>query len=417
MFRKLTLVTAILLSFSLLLSGCNVTSADLMADVEAAQWPENPPELDREFNESVRQFSWDLFMLTSSGQGNVMVSPASVYIALAMALNGADTQTRDDMLDTLAAYNLSVEDINTNVRDWITLLTRDEAKTEVAIANSIWYREGFTPDRDFLQSNADYIGAAARSLDFSDSGAVQTINNWIKEATRDTIDEIVERIDADVMMYLINALYFKSDWQTQFAAEDTVKGIFNAPSGSVNVDYMNRQDQMEYFKSEFAQGVILPYTDDRFAFVALLPDAEITPTQLIARMSENSFTEILGASSGLDIDLYLPKFEASYEASLKNDLSVLGMEIAFDPSRADFSLMQENRSRDLYISEVKHKTYIKVDEKGTEAAAVTSIEMRATGMPAAGYELRFDRPFIYALIDVESGLPLFLGIMENPQSQ
>lgn len=405
----------LLLSFSLFLSGCGVSAADLMTDVKAAEWPADPPEPADEFIDSARDFSWDLFRLSVTGEGNVMVSPASVYIALAMALNGADNQTREGMIQALAAYGLTSDDINTYVRDWITLLTKSDDKTEISVANSIWYRQGFIPDREFLQRNADFFGAAARSLDFNDSGAARTINNWVKDATRGTIDEIVDSIDADVMMYLINALYFKSDWQTQFEANNTAKGIFATPAGPVDVKYMNRQGHMNYITFGTAEGVLLPYSDDRFAFLALLPESGQQPRQMINMMGRNSFKEIIETGAGRSIDLYLPKFELSYEDSLNDQLTAMGMDAAFDPDRADFSLMQENRSRDLYISEVKHKTYIRVDEKGTEAAAVTSIEMRTTSLPVGEYELRFDRPFLYALLDLKTGLPLFIGIMEIPE--
>ncbi|MFA7550408.1 MAG: serpin family protein, partial [Sedimentibacter sp.] len=283
-----------------------------------------------------------------------------------------------------------------------------------SITNSIWLREGYNANKDFLQANADYYSAYIKSLDFSDASAPDTINKWVKEATNEKIDKIVDEISDDLVMYLINAIYFKGDWKEEFSPNKTREMKFNAPTGKVKTDFMNRRGNIDYLKLNDITGVVLPYLDEQFAFVGLLPAEGQTPKDLINDLSALDLARLLKDKEVKNIELSLPKFESSYEDSLKNELSNLGMNIAFEPYSADFSLMSENFKKDLYISEVKQKTYIKVDEKGTEAAAVTVVGAEATSMPVELPKIVFDRPFVYGIVDVETGIPLFIGIMENP---
>ena len=172
---------------------------------------------------------------------------------------------------------------------------------------------------------------------------------------------------------------------------------------------------MDVVSGDFGQGVVMPYTDPRFVFVALLPNEGTTPRQMAAKLDMAKLAALLESRTNTQVELTLPKFESSDEMELSAQLGQLGMPQAFDPNNADFSGMSADGSRDLFISAVRHKTWIRVDEEGTEAAAVTSVEMTATAMPMPGMEMRFDRPFLYAVVDVESGMPLFLGVMEDPR--
>jgi serpin B len=330
-----------------------------------------------------------------------------------MTLNGAANETKNEMLKALSADNISLEDLNTGLNDWMILISKNRT-AKFSITNSIWLREGFNANKDFLQTNADYYSAYIRSLDFGDASAPDEINKWVKDATNDTIDKIVDEISDDLMMYLINAIYFKGDWKEQFSANKTREMEFNTPSGKLKTDFMNRRGNIEFLKLNDITGVVLPYEDEQFAFVGMLPAEGQTPKELINELSALDLVRLLKNKEVKNIELSLPKFESSYEDSLKNELSKLGMIQAFEPYNADFSLMSEDLKKDLYISEVKQKTYIKVDEKGTEAAAVTSVEMELTSMPPELPKVVFDRPFVYGIIDVETGIPLFIGIMENP---
>ncbi len=420
---KLLIFLTAFLGLTLALSGCTAAdvsgqAADLMAGVQASERPAAPAQPDEHTRKAISRFSAALFQASADNKGNILISPASVYLALAMTLNGADGETKTALLNVLAEQGLTVDMINQGCRDWITLLTTTGSKTTLAIANSIWYDQNFVPNKPFLQTNADYYAAGVRKLDFQDQGAPALINDWVKEATQGTIDKIVESINPDIVMYLINAVYFKSDWQTPFDQNETRNQTFNTPNGAVETAFLHRIGKMDYFSGHDASGIVLPYDDGQYAYFALLPDSQMTPREWLAKQEQVSlFDNIAGMiaqKADFTVELALPKFESRYEDSLRNELIQLGLEIAFDPNLADFSQMNEQHTKDLFISEVKHKTFVRVDEKGTEAAAVTSVEVSMTAMPMFDKQLTFDRPFLYGIMDLETGTPLFLGIMEDP---
>ena len=412
--KQALLLLSILLGLLLVLSGCSAPVSDLMAGVKAAEWPQSPDEPDAAFINSVSQFSWKLFQESMKNPGNVLISPASVYIALAMTLNGADQDTRTAMLDALSAEGLSVDALNRACRDWTTLLENTNQTTRLSIANSIWMREGFPADKDFLQRNADYYAAAARALDFNKPDSVDTINQWVKQSTEGKIEKIIENIGPFDVMYLINAVYFNAEWLTQFEAAKTIAGTFSAPGGESQVKYMNRIGSIDYISGENCEGVLLPYKDGRFALVAILPEQGLAARDLISSFTADTLSALVKGRVPTSIELRLPKFETRYEAGLVDDLKKMGMAVAFNPDLADFSLMNSNREKNLFISDVRHKTFCRVDEKGTEAAAVTSITMGTASMPVSDRLVDFNRPFIYGIIDTTTGMPLFLGLMENP---
>ena len=392
-------------------------AADLMANIAASGRADTPVNPDPQVLTGLDRFAAKLVQAAVAKPGNLMVSPASVFLALAMTLNGADGETKAAMLDVLAGQGITLDDINLASRDWQAQLSRTGSKTTLKIANSIWFDQDFAPYQPFLQANADYYAADARKLNFKDPGTPAVINAWVKSATQGTIDKIIESIRTDVVMYLINAIYFKSDWATPFDRNDTFDQPFNAPDGSVEVPFLHRNGNMTYFAALDSTGISLPYDDGQFALFALLPDNAASPREWLARQDPAKlFPELARAMAEpeISVDLALPKFESSYEDSLADELKSLGMAIAFDPDHADFSLMNESHVRNLYIGEVLHKTYVRVDEKGTEAAAVTSVEMRVTSMPVSDRQIVFDHPFVYGIMDQKTGVPLFVGILENP---
>lgn len=412
----------VFICLSLAFSGCASQggAADLMADLKPSQQPASPAQIDKAIKKEINAFAVDLFKKSAENEGNIMISPASVYLALAMTLNGADGETKTAMLDVLADPGLTVDLINNACRSWIDLLEKTDSKTKLEIANSIWFDQDFTPYKPFLQKNADYFAADIKKLNFNDRNTPKIINNWVKEATHNTIDKIVDSIDPDVVIYLINAVYFKSDWQTEFNKNNTRDRTFNTPDGTIETPFMHRLDRMTYFSINKATGVALPYADQKFAYFALLPDKEMTPREWLAEQDQSLFNDLarlMAKKPKYTVQLAMPKFEVHYEDSLLNELTELGMGIAFDPDQSDFSQMNEQHTKDLYISEVKHKTFIRVDEKGTEASAATSVEVRVTSAPQFDKELTLDRPFLYGIMDLQTGMPLFVGIMENPAAE
>ncbi len=416
--RKLISLLSLSLGLMLVLTGCGAPPTnDLMANVKAAEQSAAPSEPDIAYIDSVGDFSWQLLQQTVKKDGNVLVSPASVYLALAMTLNGADSTTREAMLEVLSAQGLTVEQINAASRDWMALLMNTGNKTRLTVANSIWYRDGFDPDPAFLQNNADYYAAAAKTLDFSLPTAKDTINAWVKSSTNGLIDTIIDEIDPRDIMYLINAVYFKAQWMSEFYANSTADGTFGAPSGDKTVKFMHQTSSFDYLSNNNGEGLLMPYSDGRFAFVAILPTAGMSVRELVAATDAASFAELLKTRETMSIELSLPKFETRFDTSLKDSLTAMGMAAAFDPGVADFSLMNSGRRQDLYIDEVLHKTFCRVDEMGTEAAAVTAVISRGTSMPVSNKQLVFDRPFVYGIVDTATGLPLFLGIMDDPSAE
>ena len=410
--KKVTLFICLLLITAMILAGCS-SSINLMDGIGPNNGVPVSETMDEKINQAILNFAWDMFRESSSNEGNLMISPPSVYFALAMAANGADGETKTEMMKALDAENIPMDDLNEGLNYWMNSITKNRT-AKFSIANSIWYKEGFKPSKDFLQANADYYSADIHSLDFSKKSAPNTINDWVKNATNSKIDKIVEKINDDLVMYMINAIYFKGDWKYEFPANKTHKSTFNSPSGEIETDFMNKIGDMDYLEFNGATGVILPYLDERFAFVGLLPKEGDTPRDLMNNLTAMDLLNLIKNKEETDIELSIPKFESSYEDSLIDELSNMGMKLPFEPYNADFSKMNESRAKDLFIGDVKHKTYIKVDEKGTEAAAVTSIGVGATSMPIELPRLTFDRPFIYGIVDVTTGIPLFIGIMENP---
>lgn len=415
--RICSLLLAFVLAAAFGLTGCaRIDAADLMAGVEAAEWPEIPTEPAEAFLSSLNGFAWDLLQTSAEGNpGNILMSPASVYLALAMTLNGADTTTREAMLETLAARGLSVSDINEACRNLTVLLSNADDKLRLNMANSIWYRTGFDADPAFLQANADFFAAGARMLDFDKPEAVDIINGWVKTATEGKIEKILEKIDPGAVMYLINTIYFKADWQTPFIKNYTLPGEFSAPEGTVTANFMHKSEAMAYLELDGSTGVVLPYTGGQFAFMAVLPPDGSSPRQLLQAQNSTFLARLLATGETRAVDLALPAFKTDYSDSLLDELDKMGMGIAFGGS-ADFSLMNSSRSKNLFISEVKHKTFIDLNENGTEAAAATLVEISKNGLPSGDITLTFDRPFLYGIIDLLTGLPVFIGVMENPEA-
>ena len=410
--NKITLFICLILIASMIFTGCS-SSVNLMEGIKPNNEIGVMRQMDEKFNQAILNFTWNMFKESSSNEGNLMISPISAYFALAMAANGADGDTKTEMMKALSAENVPLDDLNKGLNYWMNTITKDRI-AKFSITNSIWYREGFKANKDFLQTNADYYSAYIRSLDFMQKSAPDTINGWVKEATNDKIDKIVGEINDDLVMYIINAIYFNGDWKYEFSANKTRKESFNAPSGKVETDFMSRRGKMDYLEFNGVTGVILPYLDGQFAFVGLLPEEGETPKDIINNLTVLDLINLMKNKEEKNIELSIPKFEVSYEDSLINELSNIGMNLPFEPYSADFSKMNESGEKDLFIGEIKHKTYIRVDEKGTEAAAVTSIGVEATSMPVEFPRLTFDRPFVYGIVDVTTGIPLFIGIMENP---
>jgi serpin B len=344
---------------------------------------------------------------------NIFISPLSVSMALGMTYNGADGSTEEAMRTTLELSDLTLEEINESYKSLIEYLVGLDPEVEFNIANSIWYRQELTFEDDFLDRCETYFNALVSGLDFNDPNAKDIINAWVSENTNGKIEEIVDYIDLYTVMFLINAIYFKGTWTYRFDESLTHEGIFYLLDGSqVTCEMMENEGNFQYFENSDFQVIDLPYSYECFSMTIFLPKPEKNIDSLISEFNQENWYKWINSFSEQNVILQFPKFEIEYEIILNDVLKALGMEIAFSESQADFSKMYKGLEN-LYISEVKHKTFVKVDEEGTEAAAATSVEI---GITSVGPFMRVDRPFIFAIRENHSGIILFIGKIVNPTS-
>ena len=370
--------------------------------------------------EGSNRFAFDfLRILADSREGqNVFTSPLSASMAFGMAMNGADGETWTQMRDALGFDGMSEADINAAYRDLIELLRGLDPAVTFQIANSMWARQGFPVDPAFVQRLDTWFDAEARVLDFADPASVDVINDWVADATSGRIETIIDGIAAEVVMYLINAIYFNGDWRSRFDANATAPAPFTTLDGAVvTVPMMAGANA----RRASVGGVMLaemPYGADAFSAVVVLPREGAVDSVLEAMTPAlwNEWMAALAPPEGAEPgsiaggEVRFPKFEMDWESGLNDAMIGLGMQDAFDCTRADFTRI--NALGGLCIGEAKQKTFLKVDEKGTEAAAVTSISIEVT---SAGPEpLTVDRPFILAIRERLSGTILFLGLIGNP---
>jgi serpin B len=359
-------------------------------------------------------FTFDLLteaLSDLSDQENAMLSPLSVTMALSMTANGAEGATQSTIYKTLRSAGYEPSFLNEYYKKLITSLPALDPKVKLDIANSIWYKEGFQVVPAFLETNENFYQATARALNFNDPAATKIINDWVNEKTKGKIPTIVDKIDQDMRMYLINAIYFKGAWSKPFKKDRTQNMEFHSPSGSVQTPFMQNEGVYSVFENVDFKAVEIPYGDTTYSMYAFLPANEISPKTLLNKLSENGkWDEYQREFNSRQTRLSLPKFKFSYENSLIDELEQLGMGLAFS-NQADFSGIEKNGG--LTISEVKHKTFIEVNEEGTEAAAVTSVGVSLTSMPQY-YTLNFDRPFLFFIRENSSGLIMFAGQVNNP---
>lgn len=346
----------------------------------------------------------------TESQPNLLVSPLSASMALGMAMNGAAGGTWDAMRNALGFQGLAEDDINNAYRGLIAQLRARDPKVEFVLANSVWYRQGFAVKQPFLLAAQQHFDAAVTGLDFNSPAAPRTISQWAENRTGGRIKDLVESIDPLDMMFLVNAVYFKAPWQHPFEPNATSQQPFQrAAGGSVNVPMMMQDRQLPFVKNNDVQIVELPYAGGAFSMVVMSPATGTDLNAFINRLTPQQWDAWMAALQVGRVMVNMPKFRFEYAIGLKPALSSLGMGVAFEPRVADFTRIAD--LDDLHISAVQHKTFIDVHELGTEAAAATSVTIGVTSMPP---EVRFDRPFVFAIRERSSGTILFLGRVGDP---
>lgn len=347
---------------------------------------------------------------------NVFISPASVGLALAMTYNGAVGDTKKAMERALEIQGLNHADLNSGYAQLKPALENPDPKVALAIANSLWAKRGTTFNPAFIQRNKQFYGAEVTELDFGDPGALRTINAWVADKTKGKISKIVDRINGQSILFLINAIYFKGTWTAEFDKAKTKEEDFTTAAGRVKRQPMMHQSgRYRYHEGKDFQAVSLPYGGGRVSMYIILPAKGISLAEFQKNLTAPNWDAWLKEFSEIKGDIALPRFKVEYEIGLNDSLKALGMGVAFDPEKADFTGISEG-SGNVFISQVKHKTFAEVNEEGTEAAAATSVEMTVTSMGPRPKNFRMivDHPFFCAIRDNKTGTILFLGAIADP---
>jgi serpin B len=358
---------------------------------------------------SSNAFSIALWHKITSAQrdSNVFVSPLSASLSVGMALGGAAGQTFDELRAGLQFGAQPLGEIDAGYKSLIALLTSLDPSVTMDVANSIWYRNTFPFNQSFLDDGANYFNAAIKPLDFADvNGSLSSINGWVNTQTKGKIPTILNTITSDDVMFLINAIYFKGSWRSRFDPAKTLDASFHSVSGDQPARLMHRTDKIAYAATSAYQAVDLPYGDSAFTMTVILPDAATNVDTVAASLTGESWQALTSSFHVGQVDLYLPKLTMSWERALIPDMKALGVNVPFT-SGADFTRMSPH-GRELYISMIKQKTFVDINEEGTEAAAVTVTGIGLVSLPQA-QTIRIDRPFLFVIRERLSGTILFMG--------
>ncbi|MDY6902163.1 MAG: serpin family protein [Cyanobacteriota bacterium] len=362
------------------------------------------------------KFGFNLFsqLLVQDNKKNIFVSPSSIALALAMTYNGADGSTQEAMAKALELKGLNLQQVNSSYAELKTSLQNPDPEVTLNIANSLWADQNVNLKSDFIQNNQEFYQAKVTNLNFADSQTPNKINSWVKENTKGKIDKIIDKIDPSQVLFLLNAIYFKGSWTQEFDQEKTSQLPFYLSSGEEKQHpMMSQSGEYKYYESEKFQAVSLPYGETgRVSFYVFLPKQNSNLNSFYEGLNAANWEKWMSQFALRNGSLRLPRFKMDYEATLNDALSALGMEEAFTDN-ANFSEMGNN----LKISQVKHKTFVEVNEEGTEAAATTSVGIQLTSAKLPSQEpfrMIVNRPFFCAIRDNQTGTVLFMGSIVEP---
>ncbi len=358
----------------------------------------------------IADFSLDIFKKIYKDE-NILISPLSIISALAMTANGARNQTLTQME---SAFGTDISSLNEYLHSFKAYLPSGD-KYKVSLANSIWIKdkEGFKVEGEFLQTNKDYYDAEVYKAPFNDS-TKNDINTWVNEKTDGQIKELLkEKPDEDAVMYLINALSFDAEWMNIYEETAVREGEFTTQTGDKRtIDFMD-STEYSYIETKNAIGFSKPYADNKYSFVALLPDEGLKLSEFTASLDAQGLIEAINNQSDDQVDTSIPKFEFEFSEELSEILMSLGIKDAFDADSADFSSLGQSNEGNIFINRVIHKTKIEVDEKGTKAGAVTAVEMAAESAPSEPKVVNLNRPFFFMIVDNEFSMPIFIGVLND----
>ena len=400
-------VTAMTVGVLLTAVSCKNSTVTPTPDVPVGELRVSTP-----FANQTTQFAFDLAKQVNTAEGqtkNVFISPLSLHIALGMILNGANGQTAQEIQKTLNLDAQTLAEANTTYQNLMENLPTVDPGVTVTLANSVWNRNTFPVETSFQDILKTTFKADVSAENFDDPATVGKINAWASQKTNGKIPKVIDQIQGNDVMFLLNALYFKGDWKTQFDPSKTIDSPFNlASGGTTNVKMMRVNATFRQALRSTYAAIELPYGSDKYAMTVLLPSQNTTADALISSLNSTDWTQLQKDMTAAEIDFGLPKFTLSYEIRLNNALSALGMPTAFT-DHADFTKI--NAKGGLTLSFVKQNTFVAVDEKGTEAAAVTTGGVSTT---AARVPTLCDRPFVFVIHEKTSGTVLFVGKIADP---
>lgn len=406
-------ITAATVGTILTAVSCHTATVDLTPGTNT------PSELrvSAPFVDQTTQFAFDLAKQVNAEEGqakNVFISPLSLHIALGMILNGANGQTAQEIQKTLHLDAQTLAEANTTYNNLMTNLPKADPRVTLTLANSVWYRNTFSVENSFQELLKQTFNAEVSAQDFTNSATVNTINNWASQQTNGKIPKVIDQIQPDNVMFLLNALYFKGDWQTRFDAAKTIDTPFKLVSdATTNVRMMRLNSQLNRaFRTDYT-AFELPYGAARtdgpaYVMTVLLPAESTTADALIDNMNSTEWAQLQKEMTPGMFDIGLPKFTLNYEINLNKALTTMGMPTAFT-DRADFTKI--NAKGGLTLSFVKQNTFVAVDEQGTEAAAVTTGGISVTSAPLPTL---CDRPFVFVIHEKSTGTVLFVGKIADP---
>lgn len=371
------------------------------------------------FMETQLQFAFDILNQTADANAgqNIFVSAPNIALALAIAANGAKGETFDAMAAPLAGQGATLEQMNSDFAALQALLKRNSEGITLTLGNSLWVNAGPPLNEDYLQRTQRFYDATIRELDFAQPSSANEINQWVQGATNGKIPAIVDQLPADLVMMIVSAIYFKAAWMRPFQPELTEDQPFTPANGvQITVPMMQQSGFFAHLKNEQFEAVYLPYMGNTARMVVMLPAEGSSVDDLRKQLTPQNWAVWSATFTPAQGSLSLPRFKTEFETTLNDALQNLGMGVAFDTQRADFSGMRPTPPN-LFISEVKHRSMVDVNEAGTEAAAVTSVSIGVTSArPSENepFEMIVDRPFLFAIEDVQTGALLFQGIIQRP---
>lgn len=410
---KTLLLPILLLIFAFV--SCERTENDQLEEIP------NLPEKSAQLIESDNSFGLELFSRVAGEaekNKNTTVSPLSVSLALAMTYNGARGETKTEMEKAMKLSGLTAEQINNSHKALVEALRTGDPQVVLEIANAIYYHQGFTVLPDFISVNQNFYNAEVKDLNFGNTTeALKTINGWVAQKTHDKIPTILDQIDPLSRMILLNAIYFNGIWKSKFDKSGTKNLPFYLSDGTQKeVPTMNLETSIEYTSNDLFSAVNLPYGNGQFQMTVLLPNEGKTTKNMIAELNTDNWKKWMKSFKSSDWVVTMPRFKFTWNMELNDVLKTMGMPQAFTPL-ADYSGICKDGG--LYIDKVIHKTYIDVNETGTEAAAVTAVVMvfTSSGAPDPRKYFTVNRPFLFAITEKTTGAILFIGEVTNPEYQ